>query len=62
MGIRNRILDFNLLPTLIAKAPLLYGEFSDRIRTNLTPNDIFKLCIALQDVPAENIEAFRETL
>lgn len=55
MGIRSRVLDFNLIPTLIAKAPLLYGEFSERIRTNLTANDIFKLAIALQGVPAENI-------
>ncbi len=62
MGIRNRILDFNLLPTLIAKAPLLYGEFSDRIRTNLTPNDIFKLGIAFQGVPAENIQFAAITL
>ena len=55
MGIRNRILDFDLLPSLIAKAPLLYSEFSDRIRTNMTPNDIFKLAVALQGVPTENI-------
>ncbi|NJN44004.1 MAG: LytR C-terminal domain-containing protein [Anaerolineae bacterium] len=55
LGIRNRILDFQLLPDLIAKAPLLYGEFSDRIRTNLTPNDVFKLAVALQGVPFENI-------
>jgi polyisoprenyl-teichoic acid--peptidoglycan teichoic acid transferase len=62
MGIRNRILDFDLLPTLIAKAPLLYGEFSDRIRTNLTPNDLFKLAIALQGVAVENIRLAAITL
>lgn len=55
MAIRERILTFDLLPALIAKAPLLYGEFSDRIRTNLTANQIFKLAIAMQGVPAENI-------
>jgi LCP family protein required for cell wall assembly len=62
MGIRNRILDLDLIPTLIAKAPLLYGEFSDRIRTNLTPNDLFKLAIALQGVPTENIQLTAITL
>jgi LCP family protein required for cell wall assembly len=55
LGIRNRVLDFSLIPTLIAKAPLLYGEFSARIRTNLTANDMFKLAVALQGVPSENI-------
>ncbi|NUM45334.1 MAG: LCP family protein [Anaerolineales bacterium] len=55
LGIRDRVLNFNLIPTLIAKAPLLYGEFSDRIRTNLTANDLFKLALALQGVPSENI-------
>ena len=55
MGIRNRVLDFNMIPTLIAKAPLIYGQFADKIRTNLTTNDIFKLAVALQGVPVENI-------
>jgi len=62
MGVRSRVLDFDLLPTLIAKAPLLYGELSDRIRTNLTPNDLFKLAIALQGVPTENIRLAAITL
>ena len=55
MGIRSRILELDLLTTLIAKAPLIYGEFSDGIRTNLTPNDIFKLAVALQGIPDTNI-------
>ena len=62
LGIRQRILDFDLIPLLIAKAPLLYGEFSDRIRTNLTPNDVFKLAVALQGVPTENIQVAALTL
>jgi polyisoprenyl-teichoic acid--peptidoglycan teichoic acid transferase len=55
MGIRNRILELDLLTTLIARAPLIYGEFSDGVRTNLTPNDIFKLVVALQGIPDANI-------
>lgn len=55
MAIRNRILDFNLLPELIAKAPILYNEIASGVQTNLTPNDVIKIALAFQDIPEENI-------
>ncbi len=56
MGIRNRILSFDLLPTLITKAPQLYQELSSGIRTNLTLDEVVQLALMAQTVPEESIK------
>jgi polyisoprenyl-teichoic acid--peptidoglycan teichoic acid transferase len=56
MGIRNRILSFDLLPTLIAKAPQLYQELSSGVRTNLTLDEVLQLALIAQTVPEESIK------
>jgi LCP family protein required for cell wall assembly len=56
MGIRNRILSFDLLPTLITKAPQLYQELASGIRTNLTLDEVVQLALIAQSVPEENIK------
>lgn len=56
MGIRNRILHFEMLPTLIAKAPTLYQQLSSGVHTNLGLDEIIRLALLAQDVPEENIK------
>jgi LCP family protein required for cell wall assembly len=56
LGIRNRVISFNMLPTLIAKAPTLYNQLSAGIHTNLTLEDAIKLALLAQEVPSENIK------
>lgn len=55
LGIRNRILEFNLLPGLIANAPQLYAELSSGVRTNLTLQDVIQLAILATQVQAADI-------
>ena len=55
LGIRDRILSFDLLPSLIAKAPNLYQELASGIHTNLSLNDALKLAALASQVPKENI-------
>jgi LCP family protein required for cell wall assembly len=45
MAIRQQILDFNMLPTLIAQAPTLYKDISGGIRTNLTLDQVIRLAL-----------------
>lgn len=53
MSIRNRVLSFNILPTLISHAPALYAELSTGIRTNLNLTQLIQLAtLALQIDPA----------
>lgn len=55
LGIRDRILDFDLLPQLIEKAPVLYREIVTGISTNMTLDEVIKLAVLAQQVPDENI-------
>ena len=45
LGIRNRILDFNMLPTLISKAPQLYQELASGVHTNLSLEQVNRLAV-----------------
>jgi len=56
MGIRNRVLNLNILPTLIAKAPVLYQELSAGVHTNLTLEQAIRLAWLAQQIPDENIK------
>ncbi len=55
MGIRDRILRFDMLPGLIQKAPTLYSQLSSGIRTNLTLDEVLQLALLAQSVPEEKI-------
>jgi LCP family protein required for cell wall assembly len=56
MSIRNRVLEYELLPLLISKAPVLYGELSSGIHTNLNLDDAIKLAWLAVQIPEENIK------
>ena len=55
IGVRDRILKFDLLPNLIAKAPVLYEELSSGINTNLTFDEGFQLAWLASQIPVEEI-------
>jgi LCP family protein required for cell wall assembly len=56
MAIRNQVVNLNMLPTLVAKAPELYASLSKGIKTNLTLDDIIRLAYLAQSIPPENIK------
>ncbi len=55
LGIRDRILSLDMLPTLVAKAPALYAELAGGIHTNLSLEDATRLALLARDVREENI-------
>jgi LCP family protein required for cell wall assembly len=56
LAVRDRILEFNMAPKLIAKAPALYRELSGGIRTNLTLEQAIRLGLLVQKISTENIK------
>ncbi len=56
MAIRERVLNLNMLPTLIAKAPVLYQELSAGMHTNLTLDQAIRLAWLAQQIPDESIK------
>jgi hypothetical protein len=55
MTIRDEILQLNMLPTLIAKAPALYQELAGGVHTNLTLDQIIKLAILAESLDRSRI-------
>ena len=58
MAVRERVINYQILPTLIAKAPVLYNELTDGISTNLNVRQIFQLAWDIQQIPDERIRRF----
>lgn len=56
MGIRDRILDFDQLPTLMAKSGVLYNELSAGVHTNLSLDQVVRLAWLASQIPEENIK------
>ncbi|MBM3145785.1 MAG: LytR family transcriptional regulator [Chloroflexi bacterium] len=57
MGIRQRILEFDILPSLIQNAPEIYQHISGSINTNLALDQVIKLAWLAMDVDAANIKS-----
>lgn len=56
LGIQRRLISFELLPTLIDKAPILYNEVASGVKTNLTLQQAVQLSWLATQIPDENIQ------
>ena len=56
MAVRDRILEFNMLPGLIASAPKIYSDLSSGIHTNLNLMQIIQLARLASQIPKESIK------
>jgi polyisoprenyl-teichoic acid--peptidoglycan teichoic acid transferase len=56
MGIFHRILNLQMLPTLIGKAPTLYNELANGIDTNLPLHDAIRLSMLAAELEPEDID------
>jgi len=57
LAIMDRIVGFDMLPTLIGKAPALYQELASGIRTNLTLEQMVQLAWLAVQVPKDHIQS-----
>jgi len=56
LAIRRQVVRFDMLPTLVSRAPALYGDFSSGVQTNMTLDEILKLAVIAQQIDVENIQ------
>lgn len=56
MGIRERVLRVNMLPTLVSKANQLYQDLSSGIHTNLTLDQVIKLSMFAINIQPSSIK------
>jgi LCP family protein required for cell wall assembly len=57
-SLRERIMDFNMLPTLIAKGPALYNDVSSGIKTNMSFNEAVQLATLMMQIPKANMNTY----
>lgn len=56
LKIRDRILEFDQLPSLVMNASAIYEDLSTGVRTNLSLSQIIQLAWKAMEIPPENIE------
>ncbi len=56
MAIRDRVLSYDLLPTLISRSPAIFEQISAGVQTNLTLEQAVQLAWLVQRIPKENIK------
>ena len=55
MAVRDRILEFDMLPNLIANAPEIYNDLAAGINTNMSINQVIQLAWSAMDVDRDKI-------
>jgi LCP family protein required for cell wall assembly len=57
-SLRDRIMSFNMLPTLIAKAPAMYNDISSGVKTNMSLNQAIQLATLMMQIPKANMTTY----
>jgi len=57
-AIRDRALNLNTLPTLIARAPAIYADISAGVQTNMSLDQAIQLAYLVAQIPSENLHTF----
>jgi len=55
LAIRDKVLNLNMIPTLLIKAPDIYAQVAAGLKTNLTLEQILQLGMVAKDVKRQNI-------
>ena len=55
LAIRDQILNLDMVPTLLARAPILYQEFSAGVHTNLSLDQMISLGMLAMQIPQDSI-------
>jgi len=56
LKIRDRILEFDQLPTLVLNSPALYKDLSTGIQTNMSLDQLIQLAWKAKEIPPQDIE------
>ena len=57
MAVRQRVLSFEMLPTLVTKAPALYGTISQSVSTDMALDEIIELAQAAANLPDDSVHS-----
>ena len=55
LAVRQKLVDINMIPSLIARSPQLWRSFQDNMKTSLTDKQVIQLALLAQEVKTEDI-------
>jgi LCP family protein required for cell wall assembly len=55
MGVRERVLNVNMVPQILTRAPELWRIFQENVETNLSLSEALQLGLLAQDIPGDQI-------
>ncbi|MCL4264117.1 MAG: LCP family protein [Anaerolineae bacterium] len=55
LAVRDKVLQLENLPGLLAQAPLLWQTFQNNVRTNMTVDEALQLALLVKEIPAGSI-------
>ncbi len=56
LAVRQKLLDVNMIPKLIARAPLLYKSFQKNVKTSFTETEVIQLGLLVQEIERSDIK------
>ncbi|NLN70648.1 MAG: LCP family protein [Chloroflexi bacterium] len=56
MAVRDRILEFDMMPKLVANAPQIYNDIAAGVHTNMSVNEVIKLAWSALDLDRDAIK------
>jgi LCP family protein required for cell wall assembly len=56
LAVRDRVLELNMIPTLITRAPALYQELAAGVRTNLSFDQLMSLAVLATQIDKKSIQ------
>lgn len=58
LAVRDKILQVNMVPQLLAQSPQLWQAFQNNVQTNLTIEEVIQLALLAQDIPTSSIRTY----
>lgn len=56
LAVRDKVLRLNMMPQLIAQAPVLWQSLQENVRTNFSLDEVVQLALLAQDIPRDSIQ------
>lgn len=58
LAVRDQIMQLNMLPQLITRAPELWQSLQENVRTNLTPEEAIQLALLMPNIPRDSFHTY----
>jgi LCP family protein required for cell wall assembly len=55
LAVRDKVIDVNMIPSLVTRSPQLWQTFQDNVKTSFTDTEVIQLALLVQEIPRDRI-------